>query len=211
MKVRLVKSLFLVLCLIGGVAHAAADATISTPDVVVKQTASGLIDRIESQRSEFDADPEKIYTVIDELVMPHFDFVSMSKWVLGNNWKTASKKQRSDFIVQFQTLLVRTYARALLEYSDQEIKYFPAEINPKKKLAVVKTEMNSAGAQPLPITYRMYQQRDAWKVVDVSVNGVSLVSTYRGSFSTQIKQQGFDSLISQLMTKNAQLEENIAK
>jgi len=195
------------LCMVAGVAQAA----IETPDAVVKHTSSGVIDRINSQRAELDANPSKIYEVVNELVIPHFDFISMSRWVLGKNWKSASEAQRSDFIEQFKTLLVRTYARALLEYSGQEIKYFPVEINPKSNLALVKTEMTSDGAQPFPVSYRMHQKNETWKVVDVSVDGVSLVSTYRGSFSTQIKKNGFDSLINELTIKNERLASSIAK
>jgi len=207
MKVRVVNSLILMLCMVAGVAQAA----IETPDAVVKHTSSGVIDRINSQRAELDANPSKIYEVVNELVIPHFDFISMSRWVLGKNWKSASEAQRSDFIEQFKTLLVRTYARALLEYSGQEIKYFPVEINPKSNLALVKTEMTSDGAQPFPVSYRMHQKNETWKVVDVSVDGVSLVSTYRGSFSTQIKKNGFDSLINELTIKNERLASSIAK
>jgi phospholipid transport system substrate-binding protein len=206
MKVRVVNSLILILCMMAG----AAQAAIVTPDVVVKQTADAVIERIRAQRSELDADPAKIYDVVNELVIPHYDFTSMSKWVLGKNWKTASQTQRSDFIKQFQTLLVRTYARALLEYSGQEIIYFPVEMNSNAKLAVVKTEMTSDGAQPFPVSYRMHQKDETWKVVDVSVDGVSLVSTYRGSFATQIKRKGFDSLINELAMKNERLANKIS-
>lgn len=206
MKIRVVNSLILILCIFAGTAQ----AVIIPPEEIVKQTADAVIERIKSQRAELDANPSKIYDVVNELVIPHYDFVSMSKWVLGKNWKTASETQRSDFIVQFQTLLVRTYARALLEYSGQEIKYFPVEMNQKSKLALVKTEMTSDGAQPFPVAYRMHQKNEAWKVIDVSVDGVSLVSTYRGSFSTQIKKHGFDSLIKELTTKNERLASSLS-
>jgi phospholipid transport system substrate-binding protein len=207
MKIRVVNSLILIICMIAGVAQAAVE----TPDSIIKQTADAVIERIKSQRSVLDADPSKIYAVVDELVIPHYDFISMSKWVLGKNWTSASEAQRSNFITQFQTLLVRTYARALLEYSGQKIKYFPVEINQKSKLALVKTEMTSDGAQPFPVAYRMHQKNETWKVIDVSVDGVSLVSTYRGSFSTQIKKHGFDSLINELTIKNERLASRFSK
>lgn len=202
---RLVNSVFLICCLMTGMAQAAAQS----PDAVVKETADGVINRINSERSVLDANPEKIYDLVHELVIPHFDFVSMSKWVLGKNWKDASESQRNEFVEQFKTLLVRTYARALLEYSGQAIKYFPAEDGGKPNLAVVKTELTSSGAQPFPVAYRMYQKDQQWKVVDVTVDGVSLVSTYRGSFATQIKKSGFDSLIKELTDKNANLASNL--
>ncbi len=206
MKGRVVNSLFLILYMMTGIAQAVANS----PEAVVKETANGVINRIESQRSVLETNPEQIYELVNELVIPHFDFISMSKWVLGRNWKTASKSQRSEFIEQFKTLLVRTYARALLEYSGQEIKYFPVEQNSKSNLAVVKTELTSSGAQPFPVAYRMHQKNEEWKVVDVAVDGVSLVSTYRGSFATQIKKNGFDSLIKQLTDKNAKLASSIS-
>jgi phospholipid transport system substrate-binding protein len=184
-------------------------AAAATPDEVVKQTANGVIERIKQERSVLQADPDKLYTLIDELVIPNFDFISMSKWVLGNNWKSASDVQRTEFVEQFKTLLVNTYAKALLEYSDQEIKFFPSESSGKPNLAVVRTELTSSGAQPFPVAYRMYQKNDEWKVVDVTVDGVSLVSTYRGSFATQIKKSGFDSLLQQLAEKNAKLETDL--
>lgn len=207
MKIRVVNSLILILCITASVVQAAVE----TPDLIIKQTADAVIERIKSQRTALDADPSKIYTVVNELIVPHYDFTSMSRWVLGKNWKTASEEQRSNFITQFQTLLVRTYARALLEYSGQEIKYYPVEINQKSKLALVKTEMTSDGAQPFPVAYRMHQKNERWKVVDVTVDGVSLVSTYRGSFTTQIKKHGFDALVKELTIKNERLASRLSK
>jgi len=184
---------------------------VASPDDVVKVTADGVISHIENNRSVLEKNPGKIYEMVDQLIIPRFDFISMSKWVLGKHWKQASEAQRSEFITQFKALLVRTYARALLEYSGQEIKYFPSEQNPKSNIAVVKTELTSASNTHLPILYRMHQKNEEWKVVDVSVDGVSLVTTYRGSFATQIKKNGFDSLLNELSKKNARLEASTSK
>ncbi len=183
---------------------------ISLPSDVVKATAESVISHIEENRSVLEKNPEKIYDMVNQLIIPRFDFVSMSKWVLGKHWKQASEEQRSEFIIQFKELLVRTYARALLEYSGQEIKYFPVEQNPESNLAVVRTELTSKSSAQLPILYRMHQKNEEWKVVDVSVDGVSLVTTYRGSFATQIKKNGFDSLLNELSKKNARLEKTIS-
>jgi len=183
----------------------------ASPNDVVRETADGVINHIENNRPILEKNPEKIYEMVDELIIPRFDFISMSKWVLGKHWKQATEAQRYEFINQFKELLVRTYARALLEYSGQEIKYFPVEQNPKSNLAVVRTELTSLSNAQLPILYRMHQKNEEWKVVDVSVDGVSLVTTYRGSFATQIKKNGFDSLLIELSKKNARLEASIAK
>ena len=183
---------------------------ISLPSDVVKATAESVISHIEENRSVLEKNPEKIYDMVNQLIIPRFDFVSMSKWVLGKHWKQASEEQRSEFIIQFKELLVRTYARALLEYSGQEIKYFPVEQNPESNLAVVRTELTSKSSAQLPILYRMHQKNEEWKVVDVSVDGVSLVTTYRGSFATQIKKNGFDSLLNELSKKNARLNASVS-
>ena len=157
-----------------------------------------------------ETNPEKIYDMVNELVIPRFDFISMSKWVLGKHWKTASETQRLKFIAQFKALLIRTYARALLEYSGQNIKYYPIEQNPQSNLAVVKTELTSSSNTKLPILYRMHQKNEEWKVIDIAVDGVSLVTTYRGSFATQIKKNGFDSLLNELSKKNEILGSSIS-
>ena len=183
---------------------------ISLPSDVVKATAESVISHIEENRSVLEKNPEKIYDLVNQLIIPRFDFVRMAKWVLGKHWKQASEEPRSEFIIQFKELLVRTYARALLEYSGQEIKYFPVEQNPESNLAVVRTELTSKSSAQLPILYRMHQKNEEWKVVDVSVDGVSLVTTYRGSFATQIKKNGFDSLLNELSKKNARLEKTIS-
>ena len=196
--------LFFILCFSVGIAWSA------TPNEVVKETAEGVISHIESNRSILETHPEKIYDMVNELVIPRFDFISMSKWVLGKHWKTASETQRSEFITQFKALLVRTYARALLEYSGQNIKYYPVEQNPQSNLAVVKTELTSSSNAQLPILYRMHQKNEEWKVVDVAVDGVSLVTTYRGSFATQIKKNGFDALLNELSKKNEILGDSIS-
>jgi phospholipid transport system substrate-binding protein len=196
--------LFSILCFSVGIAWSA------TPNEVVKETAEGVISHIESNRSILETHPEKIYDMVNELVIPRFDFISMSKWVLGKHWKTASETQRLKFITQFKALLVRTYARALLEYSGQSIKYYPAEQNPQSNLAVVRTELTSSSSAQLPILYRMHQKNEEWKVVDVAVDGVSLVTTYRGSFATQIKKNGFDSLLNELSKKNEILGDSIS-
>ncbi len=181
-----------------------AYANTESAEVIVKDTADKVIDRLVADRAELDAHPEKIYSLIDELVIPHFDFVSMSKWVLGKtNWKSSTESQQDKFVDEFRTLLVRTYAKALLEYSDQEIKYLPAEGNPDSNVVVVKTEVQQPGAKIVPINYSMHISGGEWKVIDVVVDGISLVATYRGEFATEIRKSGMDGLLAKLSERNA--------
>lgn len=180
------------------------NATTESAEEIVKTTSDKVIERLIAQRADLDVHPEKIYSLINELVIPHFDFVSMSKWVLGKtNWNGANQKQQDQFVNEFRTLLVRTYAKALLEYSDHEIRYLPIESNPNSTIAIVKTEVQQPGANAVPINYSMHVSGGEWKVVDVAVDGISLVATYRGSFASEIRKNGMDALINKLAERNA--------
>ena len=183
----------------------------STPSIVMAETAGEVvestvtmvIERLKSEREQLNTYPERIYGLINELVIPHFDFRNMSRLVLGNAWKNATDEQRSAFLEQFKTLLVRTYATVLREYTDNKIIYHPEESKPNSKLVVVKTEVQDAiNNSSIPIDYRMYDSDGSWMVVDVAVDGVSLVSTYRGSFASEIRKSGLDSLITKLVKRN---------
>ncbi len=182
-------------------------AQAQSAEEVVKTTSDSVIERLAAQKDELEVHPERIYDLIHELVAPHFDIRIMARWVLGKKaWSEASVEQQQAFIEQFKTLLVRTYAKALLEYSDEQIKYYPVEESSKPNLVMVKTEIiNTSSASTIPIEYRMYASSGTWKVIDVSVDGVSLVGTYRGSFSSEIKKNGLDALIAKLAERNANL------
>ncbi|NKB38945.1 MAG: ABC transporter substrate-binding protein [Gammaproteobacteria bacterium] len=207
-KVVINKVLFFSLLLVSLSAHA------TTPDAgqVVQDTVGGVLDRLAEEKEQIDAHPERIYELIQELVIPHFDFISMSKWVLGkSNWRAASEEQRDTFVDQFRTLLVRTYAKALLEYSQEKVKVNEVMENPKSNLVTVKTEVKQPGGESgIPINYRMHISGGEWKVVDVAVDGISLVRSYRGSFASEIKANGLDSLLAKLVEKNNKLASAIS-
>ena len=125
----------------------------------------------------------------------------MSRFVLGSYWDSAEVKQKGEFIDQFRKLLVRTYASALLEFSNQTIDY-PSDKNiVKKKTAKIVQEIITHG-EPVAVVYRLHNNKGKWLAFDVSVSGVSLVKTYRGSFRSIIETEGLDQLINSLKEKN---------
>ena len=206
------KTIPLISCLCLVLVFNTAQATIQSAEEVVMSTADAVLARLTTEREALDADPGKIYGLVNEIVIPHFDFVSMSKWVLGKkNWRGASKGQRDKFVEEFRTLLIRTYAKALLEYSDEKIVYLPVEKNPDSNLVVVKTKINQSGSTAVPIDYRMHVSGGEWKVVDIVVDGVSLILTYRGSFASEIKKNGLDALISKLSQRNDAMVNAVVK
>lgn len=182
---------------------AAAWAQPQEPDALVRETSDRMLAVLKQQHDAIEAEPARLYGLVQDIVLPHFDFERMSRWVLGKHWRQANAEQQREFVEQFRTLLVRTYGTALLEYTDQQVKILPARISADGKDATVRTEVAKPGAPPIPINYAMYRADADWKVYDVIIDGVSLVSNYRTTFATEIRANGIDALIKRLADRNA--------
>lgn len=194
-------SLLIVVLVLG--VFAAAHAEI-TPEGLVRSTTDVILAEIKNNREVYARDYAKLYKMADEKVLPHFDFRRMSQWVLGRSWRDATPEQRDRFVAAFRNLLVRTYSTALLNYKDQEIVYLPATRAAASDEALVKTAVKQSGGQPdIPIHYSFYKNKDgAWKVYDVTIEGVSLVTNYRSVYSTKIRDKGIDTLIKEINDGN---------
>lgn len=190
---------FLLLCLGLPVAGQAA----SGPQELVKETTDQTLSRLQKDRAALQQNPDDIYDLVKEIITPHFDFIRISAWALGKHWRTASKEQKLRFVTAFRTLLVQTYGVVLLDYTDQELRYLPLRDDPASGDVTVRTEVIQPNGEAVSINYRLYLKNGAWKVYDISVEGVSLVTNFRTSFATEIKQAGLDSLIQRLEAKNA--------
>lgn len=174
------------------------------PTAIVQSTTDKVIERVQNEKEALQQDPAKMFNLVSELIFPHFDFSIMSQWVLGEHWGNSDAATQGEFVQEFRRLLVRTYATALLEFSGQEITYPPVEQKADSKTAVVKQEIARPGGESIPIVYRVHSKSGDWKVFDVSVDGVSLVKTYRASFGSMIDDGGLKELISSLRSKNQQ-------
>jgi phospholipid transport system substrate-binding protein len=169
------------------------------PQAVVKSTTDQVLQALRDGGT----DKQHVYSLVEERVLPHFDFRKMSQWVLGKNWKQGSAQEQERFVSEFQKLLVRTYSTALMEYSGESVKYLNTQSDGEGKIAVVKTQVVKSGGPAIPIDYRLYTNGGDWKVFDVAVDGVSLVANYRTSFNEQIGTKGFGGLIDELAARNA--------
>ena len=176
------------------------------PEQLVRDTSQRMFATLEAERDRLAADPSVLYGLVEEIALPHFDFRRMARWVLGKHWRRASDQQRDRFVAEFRTLLVRSYATALLEYPDHRITYLPARIDERRNVASVRLRVDrkSGGGHTHFIDYRMYRGTDGWKVFDVAVDGVSLVTNFRQTFATEIQKRGLDGLIENLAQKNRQ-------
>ncbi|MEO5573813.1 MAG: ABC transporter substrate-binding protein [Gammaproteobacteria bacterium] len=171
---------------------------------LVQQTADRMIAAIKSERAVINENPEHLYALVDEIILPHFDFERMSSWVLGKHWRAATPEQRTHFTQEFRTLLVRTYATAMGEYSDQKITYPPMKAAPDATEVTVRSEIEQPGGPSIPINYNLFLKNGNWKVQDVVIDNTSLVANYRSSFSSEIRRDGLDALIDKLAARNQQ-------
>ncbi len=178
-------------------------AAVRPPQEVVQETSARMIDALRQNRAALRQDSSRIYELVDQIVLPNFDFELMSRWVLGRAWQQASPEQRRRFTEEFRTLLVRTYAKALLEYSNEEVRV-PPQPAASGSETTVRTEVQPKTGRPIQINYSMRLGDAGWKVYDVTVDGVSLVTNYRSTFTSQIRNSGLDAVIADLRQRNAQ-------
>ncbi len=172
------------------------------PQELIETVANETIERVKADKDKIKKNPAHINALVDELVLPHFDFERMSKWAMGKYWRKATKEQRVKFVEEFKQLLIRTYATSLSEYSNQTIKYSPFRGKLSSGDVTVRSEVEQPGGFPIPIDYKLHKIGDDWKVYDVKIDEISLVANYRSSFSKQIRASGIDALIKKLADKN---------
>ena len=172
------------------------------PEELVKKTAQDVISAIKSDQEIQNGNKEKIYKLAEEKILPNFDFNKVARLVLGRAWRSVSDEQKKEFISEFRSLLLRTYAVALSKYKDQEIKFKPTKMSEVDEIVIVKSEIIQGGTQPIKVNYALSKNSGKWLVFDIVIEGVSLVTNYRSQFSSEIRRNGIDSLINKLAKKN---------
>jgi len=200
--VKRIPLFLLLICFVLPFGVAADGAIEDDPYLLVKETSEKMLSILRERKEELEKHPERIYALVNEIVIPHFDFTRISRWVLGKYWRQATPEQRRRFEEEFRTLLVKTYATSLLEFVDDQFRYPPLRMKPGAKRVTVRTDVIRRGAQPVRIEYRMFRGKEGWKAYDVLVEGVSLVANYRSSFAEEIRKEGLDALIARLAEHN---------
>lgn len=202
------KLCFLVILLLPALTITAPAEEIDKPEDVILTTVDNVIARITSEREMLEAQPETVYDLINDLIIPVFDFNNMSRWILGKYWKQATEEQRTTFTNEFKDLLVRTYAKAVLGFTNERVNYLETLTGSKPNIVMVKTEIVSDGGVT-PVNYTMHISDGSWKVVNVAFEGISLVETYRKSFASEIRNNGLETLLQKLVDKNDKLEQSL--
>lgn len=162
---------------------------------LVKQTTDSMLARLRAEREVLKQDTVRLNELVEEIILPHVDFETISASVLGKYWRTADADQRQRFRAAFKSLLLRTYASALVDNMDQQIEYEPVRAQPDATDVTVRTRIPQAGGFPLPINYSLELIDGEWKVYDVEIDDLSIVKNFRSSFAKEINQSGLDNLI----------------
>jgi phospholipid transport system substrate-binding protein len=189
---------------LGGVVIALAPVVAvaqTTPDALIKQVSTEVIDTIKADKSLQSGDVSKIITLVDTKVMPHVNFQRMTASAVGRNWRTATPEQQKRLQEEFKTLLVRTYAGALTQVKDQTVQLRPMRAAAEDTEVVVRTEVKGKG-DPIQLDYRLEKAEGGWKIYDVNVLGVWLVEQYRNQFAQDINAGGIDGLVTKLAERN---------
>ena len=177
------------------------------PQALVKDASDRMLQALKDNKDKIEETPAFVYGLVDDILLPNFDFAKMSKLALGKNWRKASPAQREKFIGEFRLLLVRTYSTAMLEFTDEELVFLPFRGDLAKKRVKVAMEILQAGGPSIPMALAMYQNKqEEWKVYDVKIDGISLVTNYRSTFATEIRNEGMDKLIDNLAARNAKVK-----
>lgn len=179
----------------------------SAPDVLIRATTGDVLRIIkgESGGKLIGKERRRVVVLVEQKIEQHFDFVAMTRFAVGVNWRKATPEQQELLVTEFRALLLRTYVQVLLSYQDDTIVFKPLRMSPGATDATVRVEIKQAGREAIRIDFAMEKMPEGWKAYDVAVGGVSLVANYRSTFATKIRESGIDGLIRELSEKNRKL------
>ena len=179
---------FFALLILCGSANQAVLANETEPTEFIKVTMHALFDAVKKERSAIETDPTIARALVRELLTPHFDLERTCRWVLGKHWRQASDAQRERMVAEFRTLLVRIYAAAIADFANLDMKYSPRRDVGNANDVSIRVEAFADGGSATIVAYRLHRREgESWKVYDITVDGVSLVTTYRATFASTIR------------------------
>jgi phospholipid transport system substrate-binding protein len=173
------------------------------PQQIIQSVSTQLQQKLKDK--VFTKDFAQVTQYVNGVICPHTDFDKIAPLVLGKHWKAATVDEQQRFKHEFQTLIVRTYSRAFVEYNDWTMRFIPLEMSNDATKVIVKTEVLQPGLQPVDVNYRMFLSNGEWKVYDIMIDGVSLVTNYRSTFNEEIQAKGsLSAVIDNLVKRNTE-------
>ena len=168
------------------------------PTEVVQTAARSMLTALDKERAAYRRDPARVGALVDKYLLPHFDTQTAARVVLGQYWRSATPEQRQRFIDAFYHSLLRNYGNALVDFTADRLRIFPARVEPDSTTATVRTEVKRSNGDRVAVDYSMRNTPEGWKAWDVVIDGISYVKSYREDFGAQIEQQGIDAVIKRL-------------
>ncbi|MFA7268242.1 MAG: ABC transporter substrate-binding protein [Sterolibacterium sp.] len=199
----LLAGFFLLLPVTAGAQKSPADMA---PDQLIKNVANEVLDIVRKDKDIQSGNRKKVIDLVDAKVLPHFNFSHMTQLALARDWRVATPVQQKALTEEFRTLLVRTYSKALTEYKNQTIEFKPFALKNGETDVKVRTQIIQSGAKPITLDYYLELVPQGWKVYDIEVGGISLVTNYRDQFANEVRTTGIDGLIATLQAKNHSME-----
>ena len=204
--------LFLLSCFLIIGSSVSQASTNTEPDTLIKTSTYNLISAIKDSQIQLKKDPEVIQELILTHIAPQLDFIAAARWVLGKHWREADRKQKIRFIKQFRKLLIQFYSAALAEYAfnndiDHNIMTFLPlrQAHNGKDVTVYSVVMPPNSNKKVQVNYHMHNTRKGWKIYDVAVEGISMITTYKSSFAPQLRNVGVEGLTNSLIERNNKL------
>ncbi len=175
-----------------------ADNQVPAPQEVIEHAATTMSEKLTGRKDYYESHPDELYSMIGDVLLPHFDTRYSGRLVLGKHWKGVSEVQRSEFIDAFYQFLLQSYAKGLLQFDQDKIEFLPFDGDVDGKRVVVKTQMRLDDGSVVPVNYSMRRSEPGWKVYDVRIEGVSYIQNYRNQFNAEISANGVNSVIARL-------------
>lgn len=175
------------------------------PDALVKSVTADVLQIVRTDKDIQSGSTQRAVELVEQKVLPHFDFSQMTRLAVGKDWRNASPNQQKALAGEFKSLLVRTYSNALTSYKDQSVDFKPFKMQSSETDVLVRSEIKQPGGKPVQLDYNLAKGPNGWKVYDVIIAGVSLVTNYREQFSQEVRAGGVDGLIKSLQKRNAEL------
>jgi phospholipid transport system substrate-binding protein len=182
---------------------AAPQVLAATPSEFITEAVDALSAQLDGRRSELSDDPEALYALIDEVLLPRFDRKTAAQQVLARNWRSADEEQRSRFIDAFYSVLLRRYADGVLDFEPDRIKVLPFRGDAEKRIVTVKTTVDLEDGTNVSVNYTLMNHKTGWMMFDVTIEGVSYIRNFRTEFESEIKSTSLEQVIVRLENEAA--------
>jgi phospholipid transport system substrate-binding protein len=177
------------------------------PESVIREASELTLEAIDGRREELRKDENKLFHVVDEILLPRWDRDYSGQLVMGKYWREATAEQREEFITGLYHKLLRTYGDGILQYQSDQLKILGTRGDPADGKVMVTTEVKLEDGTPVPVSYRMRKAKDgSWKVYDVEVEGISYVANYRKQYANEFRSKGVDGVLADLRSGDDDIE-----